>query len=426
MACPVMTALSAACAAVHDLEVPIGLGADVVLGEQVTALASSVAGLQAELAVRMAALERTAPPPTDVRGEATRAGVPSRQSSQLRRLGVFTSEHPDLQSAWLDRTVTTEQVGIVDKGADRLATQALRDELVAGLLPLLAPLDARSTRRLVDVAVDQLQPGDPDVDELTDHAARYLDWSRTPGGGMALQGFLPAAEAAGLSAAIDALVGSLRVEGDGLTPGQRRADALAALVAVAGQNGLPTGGGLPPAMTLTVSLDEAARVALRDPAQFGRGCVQRTQSGSVVGSRPAGDATVRFGICCAAITPILSGSPAPKSLADRIARTKTRPLAVGRAVRLATPAQRRALHLRDGGCAIPDCGIAAAYTEPHHVVPWSLGGATDLDSLVQLCWVHHRLTELGRFRFTRRRPGEVKPPGALEHSLYWITPAAAS
>ncbi len=118
------------------------------------------------------------------------------------------------------------------------------------------------------------------------------------------------------------------------------------------------------------------------------------------------------------------GQREPGSLLDRLARTPVQPLAVGRSVRLATPAQRQALRVRDGGCAIPDCSIDAAYTQPHHVIGWALGGTTDLDSMVSLCWVHHRMTELGRFQFIDRKPGQPQPEGSLEHPRWWIIPPA--
>jgi hypothetical protein len=73
------------------------------------------------------------------------------------------------------------------------------------------------------------------------------------------------------------------------------------------------------------------------------------------------------------------------------------PLAVGRAERYATPAQRRALTVRDGGCRFPGCDRKPSWTIAHHVVPWDPhhehepGGNTDLDNLVLLCRHHHRI-----------------------------------
>jgi hypothetical protein len=61
----------------------------------------------------------------------------------------------------------------------------------------------------------------------------------------------------------------------------------------------------------------------------------------------------------------------------------------GRSVRLATPAQRRALAVRDGGCAHPDCSAPPAWCDAHHAHWWTRGGPTDLDNLCLLCSHHH-------------------------------------
>lgn len=68
------------------------------------------------------------------------------------------------------------------------------------------------------------------------------------------------------------------------------------------------------------------------------------------------------------------------------------PLDVGRTKRVATPAQRRALLARFGGCAVPGCSAPPGQVEIHHIVPWGRGGPTDLDNLVPQCsWHHHRV-----------------------------------
>ena len=42
--------------------------------------------------------------------------------------------------------------------------------------------------------------------------------------------------------------------------------------------------------------------------------------------------------------------------------------------RYATPAQRRALAVRDGGCVFPGCDLPAGWCDAHHVTPWEAGG----------------------------------------------------
>jgi hypothetical protein len=64
-------------------------------------------------------------------------------------------------------------------------------------------------------------------------------------------------------------------------------------------------------------------------------------------------------------------------------------LHLGRAHRLATPAQKAALFARDVGCVMPGCTIPGDLCEIHHVTPWSDDGRTDIDNLVLVCPRHH-------------------------------------
>jgi len=75
------------------------------------------------------------------------------------------------------------------------------------------------------------------------------------------------------------------------------------------------------------------------------------------------------------------------------------PLSVGRRSRTATPAQRLALELRDGGhCRFPGC--SSRHVEVHHIIPWEIGGLTDLVNLVLLCRFHHRRVHHGGYNVT--------------------------
>ena len=66
-------------------------------------------------------------------------------------------------------------------------------------------------------------------------------------------------------------------------------------------------------------------------------------------------------------------------------------LDLGRKTRVVTTAQRRALVLRDGGCAFPGCDRPPEWCDAHHIIHWLDRGPTDLDNLVLLCRRHHRL-----------------------------------
>ena len=119
MSCPVLASLTAAVTAVEALPVLTGLGAEAVLEEQVPVLASAVARLQRELAVRMAALERAATGASDVRGAAVRAGLDPRRAGLLRRVGVFTDSHRDVDRGWRTGQVRLEQIELLRRGAGK-------------------------------------------------------------------------------------------------------------------------------------------------------------------------------------------------------------------------------------------------------------------------------------------------------------------
>ena len=68
-------------------------------------------------------------------------------------------------------------------------------------------------------------------------------------------------------------------------------------------------------------------------------------------------------------------------------------LHLGEKERFFTPAQRRAIAARDGGCVIPGCTIPAYWCEVHHVIPWRRSGPTNIDNGVLLCFHHHATIE---------------------------------
>ncbi len=64
-------------------------------------------------------------------------------------------------------------------------------------------------------------------------------------------------------------------------------------------------------------------------------------------------------------------------------------LDLGRASRPFTPAQVKALWLRDGSCTIPGCGMPAQWADAHHIRHWADGGPSDLGNATLLCGYHH-------------------------------------
>jgi hypothetical protein len=66
-------------------------------------------------------------------------------------------------------------------------------------------------------------------------------------------------------------------------------------------------------------------------------------------------------------------------------------LDIGRSSRIVPSPMRRALIVRDGGCAFPGCGRPARWCHAHHIWHWAKGGPTALHNLVLLCQQHHRV-----------------------------------
>jgi hypothetical protein len=66
------------------------------------------------------------------------------------------------------------------------------------------------------------------------------------------------------------------------------------------------------------------------------------------------------------------------------------PLDLGRSARLFSETQRTALGLRQETCAADGCDRPFAWTEIHHLQPWSQGGKTSLGNAIGLCHAHHQ------------------------------------
>ena len=100
-------------------------------------------------------------------------------------------------------------------------------------------------------------------------------------------------------------------------------------------------------------------------------------------------------------------------------------LDLGREVRGFSPAQRKAIAIRDRGCVIPGCRRPASTNEAHHVKPWVNGGLTSVDNGCNICEHHHLQVHAGLITlqmisgipYVIARAGQ--PRGDPERNLYW-------
>ena len=127
--------------------------------------------------------------------------------------------------------------------------------------------------------------------------------------------------------------------------------------------------------------------------------LDQLRAGLGSGTLPDGTALspgeVRRLACTAGLIPVVLG-------------TDSEILDLGRQTRLFTPAQQRALRLRDQRCRAEGCTITATWTEAHHLNPWASGGKTDLNDGVLFCsWHHHRAHD-GAYDMTRLPTGDYR------------------
>ena len=79
---------------------------------------------------------------------------------------------------------------------------------------------------------------------------------------------------------------------------------------------------------------------------------------------------------------------------------------VGRAKRIISAPQRKALNARDKHCVWPGCDRPASWTSGHHLQHWIHGGATDLPNLALLCYRHHWNVHEGGWQLVRTETGK--------------------
>jgi hypothetical protein len=319
-------------------------------------------------------------------------------AKRLVELARAVDTRPGLDAAVAAGQVNAEQAVVIAAALAELPAQAgpaVVDEAERLLVGFAGQFEPVSLRKL---GARILAHVDPEAADAADAAAlarqqaraqrqRTLALTDTGDGRVRLTGWLDAEAAAIVHAALDPLCRPLPA--DQRTPGQRRADALAEicqLVLAGGQ--LPDNGGDRPQLVVTVPFD-----VLR--AQLGR--AQLDTGASIT------PAQVRRLACDAAIIPAVLGGDGET-------------LDLGRQRRLFTGAARRALVLRDRGCAFPGCDRPPRWCHAHHVTAWTAGGTTAPGNGVLLCGHHHRLIHHSHWTVRIAADGqpEFTPPAYID------------
>ncbi|ANN18459.1 HNH endonuclease [Amycolatopsis orientalis] len=225
-------------------------------------------------------------------------------------------------------------------------------------------------REITNAGLDLLAHLDPDGNEPKDEdlkpPAREVSLRKRDDGWWNLTGLLDPEFGARANALFETWGQRRPVDEDGnhdlRTPGERHGDALFDAIHYAMTNDkAPTLSGDRTTVVVTIPLDTLT-------SGLGSACLDGV---SQITARHA-----RMLACDAKLIPAVLG-------------TEAEPLDIGRAARTVTPAQRRALNVRDRHCAFPGCRRRPKHCEAHHILPWGELGDTDLRNLCLLCRYHH-------------------------------------
>ena len=291
-------------------------------------------------------------------------------------------------AAWLAGHVNGDQAKVIVEALDKLPDSVSPDQLVAAeehLITLAQEWPPHGLRNLATHLWEVIAPEEAEQleaealarEEANARAETRLSLTRCGDGSTRLTGRIPDHVATRLRTLLDAYSSPRRdhLDGDGpvakrdtatgqrLRPVRLRGLALCSLLEHADPDKLPHHGSTATTLMITMELDK-----LR----------QGLGSGTLPDGTALSPGEVRRLACTAGIIPVVLG-------------TDSEILDLGARSRLFTPAQQRALRLRDNRCRAEGCTIPAEWCEAHHLKPWALGGNTDLDNAVLLCaWHHHR------------------------------------
>jgi hypothetical protein len=294
-------------------------------------------------------------------------------------LARAVDERPALDAALVAGAVNVEQATVVAAALRDLPAdlgQEVVDKAETVLIGQAGQYEPTILRKAGQRVLTHVAP---EVADAADAAAlqrmeahawqtRAFHLTRHGDGRVRVTGWLDEAGAATVNAALDPLCAPRHDHDEPRTPAQRRADALVEVCdLVTRTQELPDNGGQRPQVVVTVPYD-----LLRQ--QLGTGVLD-------TGGRLSPQQARRLA-CDALVIPAVLGGDGQV-------------LDVGRSRRLITGALRRALEVRDRGCAFPGCDRPPRWCNGHHIRPWAGGGPTTLANSVLLCGYHHRIIHRG-------------------------------
>ena len=340
--------------------------------------------------------------------------------ADLRLAAALDRDRPVLAAAMREGAASLAQARVIDRALRLLpagvdaATVALAEAHLVERATEFGPKElGRIGRRILDVVAPEIAEA-AEAARLADleahaEAQTRLTMRRLGDGTTRISSRVPDAAATRLATYLEAFTNPrVQREGDGDRPAQpagdpvvrlayprRMGQAFVQLLESLDPTRLPIHGGDATTLVVTIDLD-ALKADLATADLIGAGLVP---GDDLTGDRITA-AQARRLACTAKILPVVLGG-------DSL------PLDLGRTRRLFSPAQRKALLIRDRTCRAEGCDVPGTWCEAHHLHPWHTGGRTDLTDGILLCSHHHhrahqptwRLERLanGDHRFHRRR-----------------------
>ena len=292
------------------------------------------------------------------------------------QLGRSLESAPLVSAAMAEGRIGLDKVRIILRALDGLPEDVsveLRDRAEATLIDQAADL---SPQALARVARHLEAVIDPDAADAAEARALLREersaWEKTTlrildryDGTSTISGVLPTATAHRLRTYIEAFTQPRKLDGETARADQLSGRAFCDLLDHINPATLPTHGGDATTIIVTIPLADL-RADLGTAAIGGHDSDQRLSA-----------AEARRLACTAQIIPAVLGAT-------------SQVLDLGRAQRLFTPAQRKALRTMHSTCQIDGCDIPSTWCDAHHQDPWSHGGRTDLTNALLVCRHHHR------------------------------------
>jgi len=328
-------------------------------------------------------------------------GLSSREANRQARRVQRVESWPEVGEAWADGRLAGEQVDVIVAAVPARFVSEFAQQ-AAHIVKILSPLSVENTRAAMRQWVRRAENEDGHGAFRERPSGLFLDATFD---GVQLSGHVSCAEAAVLQAAIhdfdvpDIIDENGDVIGETRTVGQRTVDALVAACqfAITHREGASESGRFLPHVSLVIDLAELQAAALRGAGISNSAevvAVSAAKGWSAVETAWFTDALHRHGegvtiegllLDSAAVTALSCDS-----VVQRIVSIGSQVIDMGRTVRSATTAQRRAIIARDRHCRAPGCRTKPKHCEVHHLDHWVNGGATNVGRMVLLCGTHHR------------------------------------